>query len=154
MSVLKYRDSTTGLMTLMNLKGAVGDKGPTGPQGDVGPTGDPGAPGNKGATGDPGPRGNTGKAGSPIGLTFRRGEAYITPVANTPTGTTITFSPAFAAAATTFCCARTTVPNRVIACSVNPGSSTTSRIVYVTRTNTTGTYVQWFAIGSGSPSTQ
>ncbi len=139
-------------------EGAQGPRGPTGPTGPqgatssvVGPTGPTGNKGATGATGDPGPTGFQGQGGQPQGITFRRGEAYITPVANTTTAVAISYS-GFTQNPTIFCCARTSVPNRVIACGAGTAPSTTGSTVNVVRTNTTGTYVQWIAIGVGSPS--
>lgn len=157
MSVLKFRDPTTGeLVTqpLVGPKGATGTQGPVGQQGDTGPQGDPGS---KGATGDTGPTGFTGatgpqgQGGQPQGITVRAGEAYITPVANTSTSVAISYS-GFTSSPTVFCCARTSVPNRVIACGTGTAPSTTGTTVNIVRTNTTGTYVQWIALGVGSPS--
>lgn len=178
MSVLKFRRSSDGVIVTQPLvgatgptgaKGATGATGPTGPtgptgntgsQGPVGPTGPTGAQGFTGATGGQGPAGPTGFTGAtgdqgyggqPQGITFRRGEAYITPVANTSTSVGISYS-GFTQTPTVFCCARTTVPGTVRACGTGTGPSTTSSTVNVVRSNTTGTYVQWIAVGVGSPS--
>lgn len=157
MSVLKYRRSSDGVLTTLPLvgpTGATGPKGATGDQGTQGPQGPQGNKGATGATGDQGPQGfqgGQGAGGQPQGITFRRGEAYITPVANTPTAVGISYS-GFTQTPTVFACARTTVPNRVISCGAQTAPSTTSSGVVIVRTNTTGTYVQWIAVGVGSPS--
>lgn len=157
MSVLKYRRSSDGVpvtLPLVGPTGLTGDKGATGDQGIEGPQGIEGIKGPTGVTGDQGPtgfQGATGQGGQPQGITFRRGEAYITPVANTPTAVGISYS-GFTQTPTVFACARTTVPNRVVTCGAQTAPSTTSSGVVVVRTNTTGTYVQWIAVGVGSPS--
>jgi len=73
-----------------------------------------------------------------------------TPVANTSTAVTIVYT-AFSQAPTVFCCARTSVPSRVFSCGTGIGPGTSSASVNVWRDNTTGTYVQWIAVGVGSP---
>lgn len=157
MSVLKYRRSSDGVLVTLPLvgpTGPVGDKGPTGPQGDTGPQGPVGDKGSKGTTGDQGPQGfqgGPGQGGQPQGVTFRRGEAYITPTANTPTAVGISYS-GFTQPPTVFACARTTRPDLVLTCGAQTAPSTTSSGVVVVRTNSTGTYVQWIAVGVGSPS--
>lgn len=157
MAVLKFRESSTGQLVEQPLVGPKGPPGPdgpdgapgqTGPQGDPGPKGDTGPPGTAGATGDPGPRG---LGGQPQGITFRRGEAYITPVANTSTAVGISYS-GFTSSPTIFACARTTVPGTVTSCGAGTAPSVTSTTVNVRRSNTTGTYVQWIGVGVGSPS--
>ena len=159
MSTLKYRDPSTGAMTELRLVGPAGPtgaKGPTGFKGATGATGDPGPRGDSGPQGPPGyqgPQGPQGAAGSPAGITFRRGEAYIVPVANTSTAVAILYS-GFTQNPTVFCCARTSVPGTVTSCGTGTGPSTTGSQVSVRRSNTTGTYVQWIAVGVGSPSTQ
>lgn len=159
MSVLKYRRSSDGVLVtqpLVGPKGATGIKGLTGDKGATGATGDTGA---KGATGSQGPQGYQGAqgpqgaAGAPAGITFRRGEAYITPVANTSTRVTIYYD-GFTQLPTIFACARTSVPGTVTSCGTGTGPGLTSTTVSVRRSNTTGTYVQWIAVGVGSPSTQ
>ena len=138
MAVLKYKSGGTWHEVPLTK----GDKGYKGGIGDQG---------GKGGIGPQGPSGPQGSPGSPPGQTFRYGEAYIVPVANTPTSTGIPFSPPFSQNPMTFACARTTVPGTVRACSVLTGPSTTGAEVSVCRTNTTGTYVRWFAVGIGGP---
>ena len=156
MAVLKYRRSSDGLPVTLPLvgpagltgsQGATGDKGAKGARGDPGPTGSQGGTGPTGFQGGGGPQG---AAGAPAGIAFRRGEAYITPVANTSTAVTIVYT-AFSQAPTVFCCARTSVPSRVFSCGTGIGPGTSSASVNVWRDNTTGTYVQWIAVGVGSP---
>jgi hypothetical protein len=161
-SVLKHRRSSDGAIVLLPLrgptgatgpKGATGDKGATGPTGDKGPTGNTGGQGPQGpqgATGNTGGQGPQGAAGSPVGVTFRRGETGITPVANTSTAVTIYFS-GFTQNPTVFCCARTTVPQTVTSCGTGTAPNTGSATINVKRSNTTTTYVQWIAVGMGSP---
>jgi hypothetical protein len=169
MGVLRFRRSSDGTIVLQPLVGPEGAQGPQGDPGDTGATGPAGDPGNKGATGPAGatgdkglkgatgPQGYTGATGpqgtggAPGGITFRRGEAYITPVANTSTSVSIGYS-GFSQNPTVFCCARTTVPGTVTSCGTGIGPSTTGTTVNVRRSNTTGTYVQWIAVGVGSPS--
>lgn len=157
MGVLRFRRSSDGTIVLQPLVGPAGapgpqgdpgDKGATGPAGGKGDKGPTGAPGDKGSPGSPGPQGY---GGQPQGVTFRRGEAYITPVANTSTSVAISYS-GFSQSPTIFACARTTVPSRVSSCGAGTAPSTTGTTVNVVRDNTTGTYVQWIAIGMGSPS--
>jgi len=74
-------------------------------------------------------------------------------VTNTSTGVGISYS-GFTSAPTVFACARTTVPGTVVSCGAYTGPSTTSSAVNVVRSNTTTTYVQWIAVGVGTPSTQ
>ena len=157
MSVLKYRRSSDGVLVTLPLVGPAGLPGGTGPTGDkgakgaTGNTGPTGSQGGTGPTGFQGGGGPQGAPGSPAGITFRRGEAYITPVASTSTAVGIGLS-GFTQNPTVFCCARTTVPSRVYSCGTGTGPSTTYATVNVWRDNTTGTYVQWIAIGVGSPS--
>ena len=157
MGVLRFRRSSDGTIVLQPLVGPAGaqgpqgdpgDKGATGPAGGKGDKGPTGAPGDKGSTGGPGPQGY---GGQPQGITFRRGEAYITPVANTSTSVSIGYS-GFTQSPTIFACARTTVPGTVRSCGAGTAPSTTGTTVNVVRSNTTGTYVQWIAVGVGSPS--
>jgi len=158
-SVLRFRDPDTGQMEELPLIGPAGPPGADGPDGAKGATGAQGDPGPKGDTGSTGPQGYTGATGprgavgQPPGVTFRRGEARITPVANTSTSVGISYS-GFTQSPTVFCCARTTVPGTVTSCGTGTAPSTTSSSVNVRRSNTTATYVQWIAVGVGSPSTQ
>lgn len=62
MSVLRYRRSSDGEFTLLELP--VGPPGPDGPQGDPGPQGAKGATGPAGDTGPQGDRGATGNTGA------------------------------------------------------------------------------------------
>jgi hypothetical protein len=156
-SVLRFRNPATGEMVIQPLvgpKGAVGPKGDPGPQGATGATGDPGG---KGATGDTGPTGFTGatgpqgQGGQPQSITVRAGEAYITPVANTSTAVGISYS-GFSQNPTVFACNRGGSPKNVKTVGTGTAPSTTYTTVNCYRVNTTGTYVQWIAIGVGSPS--
>lgn len=157
MSVLKFRETATGQLVELPLVGPPGVDGATGPTGPTGPAGATGDPGPKGDTGPQGPQGFTGATGpqgaggQPQGITFRRGEAYITPVTNTSTSVAIGYS-GFTQSPTVFACARTTRPDNVLTCGTGTGPSTTGSSVNVKRSNTTGTYVQWIAVGVGSPS--
>lgn len=180
MAVLKSRRSSDGVIVSIPLvgptgptgpQGNAGAQGPTGPtglqgnagaQGPTGPTGAKGTTGGTGSQGPTGPQGNPGGTGaqgpqgapgSPAGVTFRRGEAGITPVANTSTGVTINYD-GFSQLPTIFCCNRGSVPGTVVSCGTGTGPGLTSTTVNVVRSNTTFTYVQWIAVGVGSPSTK
>lgn len=69
MSVLKYRRSSDGALTLLSLptglQGPVGDTGPKGLEGPQGIKGLTGNPGSKGLTGDRGQTGDVGYDGDP-----------------------------------------------------------------------------------------
>lgn len=74
------------------------------------------------------------------------GSISITPVANTPTSGTITFAKTFPSTPLVFITANTSVPGTVVTgVSVN-SISTTGATGWVTRTNTTATTLQWFAV--------
>jgi hypothetical protein len=72
-------------------------------------------------------------------------------VSNTSTAVTIYYD-GFTQLPTVICSARTSVPGTVRACGTMTGPGMTSSQVNVVRSNTTGTYVQWIAVGVGSPS--
>ena len=73
MSVLRYRRSSDGAWTLLDLPaGATGPTGNTGSTGPTGPTGPKGPTGTTGATGPTGPQGNTGGTGA-VGPTGPKG---------------------------------------------------------------------------------
>lgn len=132
--------SANGTFVPVPIVGPQGARGPAGPQGPQGPQGHQGLAGADAQ----GPMGNR---GAPDGIRILTGKVSITPVVNTPTSATVYFSPAFSGDPTHFASAQTTVPGTVRACGVgtNPGRS--SGTVYVYRTNTTDTTVNWIAMG-------
>lgn len=168
MAVLKQR--VGGSFQIVGLSGA---QGPTGPQGDAGPTGPTGPTGpqgdqgSQGPTGPTGPQGNTGAKGAtgPKGDTgakgatgaqgakgnnhywqIRVGGAFITPVANTNTSSTMTFSAAFRVAPTVVVSARSSVAGTTVR-NVSVGTPNTSGFTfYIYRSNTTQTWVDYFAV--------
>lgn len=78
---------------------------------------------------------------------FAHGSTTITPsAANTPTKKSITFSPAFKSTPNVVVTAQTTVPGTVVTGVGVSNISTTGCDIYVTRTNTTSTVVQWIAM--------
>lgn len=167
MTLIQYRDAAGNFQYLPLIgptgptgpqgEGTQGPMGPTGPQGPVGPTstvaGAQGVAGDRGDTGNTGASvaGGKGAGGQPQGITFRRGEAYISPTANKTSSVTISYS-GFTQLPTVFASARTTVPGTVQDAGCNTGPGLTSAVVNCYRINSTGTYVQWIAIGVGSPS--
>lgn len=78
--------------------------------------------------------------------TIQTGAVIITPTAaNTPTVATVTFDTAFADVPYVVCTAWTTAPGTVVTgCSVG-GATTTTADLYLTRTDTTATRVNWIA---------
>jgi hypothetical protein len=158
----------TGSGGITGLSGPTGPSGPTGSQGSVGPTGAKGSTGGtgsvgptgpqgaqgvqgiqgpQGAQGSQGPVGNTGPSGHPQGILVAHGEVGVVPVANTPTAVGIGFG--FNSVPHVFVGARTTVPGTVRSQGVDAASvSTGGATLYVYRTNTTTSYLQWIALGT------
>lgn len=81
------------------------------------------------------------------GLVIQWGIESITPVANTPTSSAVTFQQAYAENPTVIVSMASTVPYTTVR-AVSAANITTSGFdAYVTRTNTTVTSVMWLAIG-------
>lgn len=157
-------DAATGDGNTPGAKGPTGDKGPvgdmgpkgdtgaagaTGPQGPAGDQGPAGATGSQGPTGIQGPTGPQGPAGQPQGVTFRMGFVDINPRDSDPTSADVSFNPPFAQPPVLIACASSTVPGTVKAVGVSTGPSVSGGTVWVYRTNTTSTRVNWIAIGVG-----
>lgn len=168
MAVLKQR--VGGSFQIVGLSGAQGptgpqgDQGPTGPTGPAGPQGDQGIQGPTGPTGPTGPQGNKGATG-PTGNTggkgatggqgaqgnhhywqIRVGGAYITPVANTNTSAVMTFSAPFRVNPTVVISARSSVAGTTVR-NVSVNTPNTSNFTfYIYRSNTTDTWVDYFAV--------
>ena len=171
MAVLKARNSSTGQWEIVGLRGPVGPKGatgltgltgatgPTGPQGTggaVGPTGPQGAAGNTGSQGPTGPQGPQGGPGGqgPQGPTgpdhywqIRIGTPSITPAANTNSSVRVDFSSPFITTPTVVVSARSSVINTTVRNVSVSGIDTAGFTLYVYRTNTTATSVDYFAVG-------
>jgi len=170
MAVLKRR---TGPDTweIVGLRGPTGPAGPAGNAGAQGPTGPQGATGGTGlvgATGPTGPQGtkgavgNTGAQGAqgiqggggvqgPKGPNhywqIRAGSPTITPVANTNTALSVAFSAAFRVVPTVVVSARSSVIGTTVR-NVAVNTPTAGEVtIYVYRTNTTATVVDYFAVG-------
>jgi collagen triple helix repeat protein len=78
---------------------------------------------------------------------LQSGKVTITPVANTPTSANVTFSPAFAVAPIVTCAAVSAVPGTQVTGVAVSNITTTGCVIYVTRTNTNSTDVNWIALG-------
>ena len=81
------------------------------------------------------------------GLLIQWGNVTITPVASTPTSKAVTFYTSYTDAPCVFTTAYTTVPGTSVLGSAAANITTTGFDAYVTRTGTTNTGVNWFAIG-------
>lgn len=81
------------------------------------------------------------------GLLIQWGVETITPVANTPTGKTVTFPVAYDVNPMVIANAISTVPGTTVAGGSSASITTTTVGIYVTRVNTTNTSVGWIAIG-------
>ena len=78
---------------------------------------------------------------------IQHGTVTITPsAANTPTSAAITFSKTFSGTPNVIATARTSVPGTTVLGVGVSGISATGASIYVTRTNTTDTVVEWIAI--------
>lgn len=77
----------------------------------------------------------------------QRGAATVTPVANTPTGLDVTFATPFSTIPSVIVCANTAVPGNTVKMPSATNISTTGFRVYVYRTSTTATTVDWIALG-------
>jgi hypothetical protein len=160
MAVLRARIG--GTMQIIGLPGPQGPKGATGPAGavgDKGATGTTGAVGDKGAkgaTGPPGDKGNTGPGGATGAQgakgnnhywQIRMGSPSITPVANTNTALNVYYAAAFRVAPTVVVSARSSVIGTTVR-NVSVNTPQTSYFtLYIYRTNTTATTVDYLAVG-------
>ena len=82
------------------------------------------------------------------GLQICWGNASITPVANVPTSVTVTFPRAFITSPAVFTCAWSAGPGTVVKATGFSDASATGVNIYVYRTDTVATTVNWLAIGS------
>jgi hypothetical protein len=81
-----------------------------------------------------------------VGISFAHGEVGVVPVANSPTAVGIGYS--LGGAVYVMVGARTTVPGTVRSQGVDAASVTNGgATLYVYRTNTTTSYLQWIAAG-------
>jgi hypothetical protein len=83
--------------------------------------------------------------GSIVSTGVQNGSVTITPVANTPTSAHVTFSPAYANAPTVICTAVSGVPGTQVTGFSVSNITTTGCDIYVTRTNTNATTINWVA---------
>jgi Collagen triple helix repeat (20 copies) len=139
----------TGLIGPTGPKGLTGD---VGPQGNVGSVGTAGAQGPQGNVGAAGPAGPQGRPGQPVGIKVRWGYKVVTPTANAPKATAITFSSgtgngSFTTAPRVFVAANSSVPGTVKAVGSDAITATGCNLI-VYRTNTTDTGLHWIAIGT------
>jgi len=81
------------------------------------------------------------------GLLLQWGNVTITPVANTPTSKAVSFYTSYTDAPCVFTTAYTTVPGTSVLGDGAANITTTGFDAYVTRTGTTNTGINWFAIG-------
>ena len=81
------------------------------------------------------------------GLLIQWGSETITPVANTPTSTTITFSTSYDYTPYIGVSALSTVVGTSVLGYGHSSDSKTGTTLYVTRTNTTDTVIRWLAVG-------
>lgn len=87
-------------------------------------------------------------SGAPnIGRSLASGEVSITPIANAPTSASISFPWAFDVPPNVFCTAVTTVPGSQVQEVSAQNVTTTGADIFIYRTNTTATTVNWIAIG-------
>lgn len=82
------------------------------------------------------------------GLLIQWGMESITPTANTPTAKAITFTEPYAAKPSVMVTGETAVPGTAVQGVSVANVTTTGATLYVTRTNTTATYVEWLAVGA------
>ena len=81
------------------------------------------------------------------GLLIQWGMESITPTANTPTAKAITFTAPYAVAPSVMVTAASAVPGTTVQGVSAANVTTAGATLYVTRTNTTATYVEWMAVG-------
>lgn len=89
----------------------------------------------------------TGRIHYKNGLLIQWGTVTITPVANTPTSSPITFPIAFDSSPSIHVSALSTVAGTSVLGIGHSSDTATGTDLYVTRTNTTGTVVRWLAVG-------
>lgn len=82
------------------------------------------------------------------GLLIQWGMESITPTANTPTAKAITFAEPYAAKPSVMVTGATAAPGTTVQGVAAANVTTTGATLYVTRTNTTATYVEWLAVGA------
>lgn len=87
-------------------------------------------------------------SGQVVATGIQSGMVTITPVANTPTSAHVTFSPAYSTAPIVLCTAVSGVPGTQVTGFAVSNITTTGCDIYVTRTNTNSTSVNWLSIGS------
>lgn len=87
--------------------------------------------------------------GTVSSASFQSGRISITPSGNkTPTSITVTYPTAYSSAPRVMVTAESTVPGTVVlGTAIGNIPTTTKCTIYLTRTNTTATYVHWFAYG-------
>lgn len=84
------------------------------------------------------------------GLLIQWGMESITPTANTPTAKAITFAEPYAAKPSVMVTGLSAVPGTTVQGVAAANITTTGATLYVTRTNTTATYVEWLAVGQAA----
>lgn len=138
----------TGLIGPTGLQGLQGALGPTGPQGIAGLLGDMGPQGVQGPGGIQGPQGAQGPAGADSPYQFRVGGVWVYPTGNTNSqGPRTYFSSGYGSVPQLIVSMRSGVAGAAWLSVSHTGLDAASFIPVVYRTNDTGCYVDFMAVG-------